>query len=578
MKDNVVIEILDPDNNIEGVLDVGNAKNFSMSLTDSIADIKDISTRSGSFSTGFKVPSTQDNDNLLEHIYLSSQKNYKDWDGEKDCRIRVNGINIETGRLRIERIAREGRGGNSYSLKFFGNNMDWVLRMKEKTTQDLPYLDTTLSFDSTAVEDSWSNVGGSELPVYSLINRGQKNVLDEWNVLDVRPDYFAIDYLNNAFKAVGYNFESTFFNSIDNNRLYIPFFGKNFRDYERSIPNTAIVQLDSTVTNFDNTFSTAAGTYYQILNFNAITQSELEDQRLNYTSSSFTAHSASSSGGIRITNAASIVNYSDSPAPLKDPSNNFVSNEYIVPYDNRFRVEMPVIATLTEDQTKNFDTPQLSHYVRLKRGGVTIADYLMYGQGGGTETINVLSANRQERNYTRQVRSNWFNAQAGDVIEVGYRLVVNRLNNTGAVADNYYFKLQHKPTAITIEPIYVIDEGDTFNWSVVSDDKVSILDIVTDIGRLFNIYWRTNTNTRTVYAEPRDDFYNSISNAIDRTDRVDPSKEFTITYNSSFYKENQNFMYKEDGNDGFLKARKLQQIGVLMNIIFQLNLKTVQLK
>ena len=72
--DRVQIEIQDSDNSILGVLEFGNVKNFPLSLTTSIADLRDITTRSGSFSVSFKVPSTKENDSLLEHIYLSDQK------------------------------------------------------------------------------------------------------------------------------------------------------------------------------------------------------------------------------------------------------------------------------------------------------------------------------------------------------------------------------------------------------------------------------------------------------------------------------------------------------------------------
>ena len=127
--DNVQIEIQDSANSILGVLDVGNVKNFPLALTSSIADLRDIKKRSGSFSVSFKIPSTKENDSVLEHIYLSEQKNYKDFDAEKDCVIRVNGLDIERGRLQITKINSLGRAdATSYSFKFFGNNMDWVLK------------------------------------------------------------------------------------------------------------------------------------------------------------------------------------------------------------------------------------------------------------------------------------------------------------------------------------------------------------------------------------------------------------------------------------------------------------------
>jgi len=554
--DNVQIEILDSDNSIQGVLEVGNVKNFPISLTSSIADIKDISARSGSFSLSFKVPSTKDNDNLLEHIYLSQHKNYKDFDAEKDCRIRVNGITLENGKLRITRISRQGRDADSYSLTFFGNNMDWVLSMKDKTTQDLPYLDTTYTYDDATVRGTWTNSGGSELPVFSLINRGTKDTLNAFNVLDVRPDYFVRDYLNNAFKSIGYNFESSFFSSAAGSKLIIPFFGKNFRDYERSVPNTAIVMMDSNVTNFDNTFTSSTGYYTELLNFDALQVSEMEDQRINWKADTFTAHGFN---GISITNATKVADFDDTPSPLKDTNNNFASNVYTVPYNNRYRVTTDIEAILTEDQTKQFLDPEFSYYVKLTTTGGAVSIIPLFGVGTGNTTLTTVSANRRTRQINRRVQSTWFGANATDTIEIGYKFKVRKgLGNY--TADDYYFKLVHNAKPITIEPIYLLDEGDNFNWKTVSDDTISLLDIVLDIGRLHHIYWRTNVATKTVYAEPRDDFYNALSTATNETDRVDPASQFEITYNSSYYNRDNIFRYKEDDKDGYLKARNEEAV------------------
>ena len=63
--DSVQIEIQDSDNSILGVLEVGDVKNFPLALKSSISDLRDITIRSGSFSTPFKVPSTKENDKLF---------------------------------------------------------------------------------------------------------------------------------------------------------------------------------------------------------------------------------------------------------------------------------------------------------------------------------------------------------------------------------------------------------------------------------------------------------------------------------------------------------------------------------
>lgn len=534
--DNVQIQILDSDNNIEGVLDVGNVENFGLSLSSSIADLKDISKSSGSYSLPFKVPSTKDNDDLLEHLYLSGHKNYKDFDAEKDSRIIVNGIDIDSGKIRIKKIKRAGRTADDYSFEFFGENMAWAIPMRSKTTQDLPYLDTTYTLDTTTQINSWSNVGGSESPVFSLINRGQKIQQGVVNVLDLYPDYFVLDYLNNAFKSVGYNFESTFFNNAARKQLIIPFFGSNYRDYERATTNTAVVKMDTSATNFDNTF-TIDGTVQPIL-------IEFNNKRVNYQGTTFTG------GKVNFASETKVTDYSDTPAPLKDDANNFASNKYTVPYDNKYKVGGTLDFTITYNPNDTWSYYQIYHYIAITRGSTTFYRYCY--PSNKTTTTTQLTSTRTEERITHDFNTAWESLQAGDEIELVYRFKVEQWNQSPTT---YYFKLTHHNNPVSFVPYNFYQEGDTFNWKDVSDNRVSMLDIVSDIGRLFNIYWRTDRKTKTVYAEPRDDFYNSLTTAENYTDRIDDGKKLDITYNSQYYNRSHLFKYKEDSNDDYLNAR-----------------------
>lgn len=536
--DNVQIEILDSANNIEGVLEVGDVKNFPLSLTNSIAELVDINKSSGSYSVPFKIPSTKDNDDLLDHIYLSQQKNYKDIDAEKDCRIIVNGLNIDNGRLKITRIKRVGSTADNYSFTFFGENMDWALQMKGKTTQDLPYLDTTYTYDTTTQIASWSNVGGSKEPVFSLINRGVRSQANVVNVIDLNPDYFALDYLNDAFKSVGYNFDSTHFNQASEKQLIIPFFGNNFKDVDRQETESAVVKMDSVATNFDNTF-TIDGTAP------TATKIEFANKLLNYQGSTFT------SGQVDFATETKVADYIETPLPLKDDSNNFASNQYVVPYDTNYRVGGTLEHTLTYNPSDNWNSYNIDYRVKVTRG-VNVF-YMFAYLTNATTTTNVLSGTRSEDVTVSSFKTNYHALQAGDLLELTYKFTVKGANTISPTT--WYFKLEHENHPIVFKPTTEIKEGEVFNWKDVSDDKVSLLDMVSDIGKTANIIWRVNKGTKTVYAEPRDDFYNALNTATNYTDRIDESNQIEITYNSLYYKQGHKFSYKKDSNDKYLNKR-----------------------
>ena len=536
--DNVQIEIQDSDNSILGVLEVGAVKNFPLSLTTSISDLRDITTRSGSFSTSFKVPSTKANDDLLNHIYLAEQKNYKDFDAEKDCVIRVNGLDIERGKLQITKINSLGRADSvSYSFKFFGNNMDWVLKMKGYKTKDLPYLNQSLTFNATNVQLSWANYGGLDAPVYSWINRGARVSPSTVKVEDLRPDYFVLDYLNSAFDLVGYNFESSFFNDSTKLRLMIPFFGKNWKILQSTID-----------TNFVDVSLSAKTTAINLSVPNLASQMVFKiDMPLIDTCSAigivapntFYTSTTSSTTGAYTENS--------------DAGNNFASGVFTAPVDGFYVVDgqyeysYHYDATTPEEISGNL-ARTVQHYALVN--GTTRHGF----NPTMTQEIGLAPSTPKERRFVEQSTSNAIYLLAGDTLKVfsSYYLF-----NTGAATTaNLTAKLEHHLSTqytVTLQPNML--RGETFNWGDKSDDVIEVFDIVMDIFKIFNCYVRTNQGTRTVYAEPRDDFYNALSTATNWTDKIDDNIQATLEYNSKTYNENHVYDYATDSEDKYLNAR-----------------------
>ncbi len=530
--DSVQIEIQDSANSILGVLDVGNVKNFPLALTTSIADLRDIKKRSGSFSVSFKVPSTKENDNVLEHIYLSEQKNYKDFDAEKDCVIRVNGLDIERGRLQITKINSLGRAdATSYSFKFFGNNMDWVLKMKDYKTKDLPYLDKTLVYGDTEVQASWSEVGGNEEPVYSIINRGERIDPDTVNVQDLRADYFALDYLNSAFDLVGYNFESDFFNTVEQKQLMIPLFGKNWK-IEQSVIDNAFVDVTLTgsfIGNVDLNVPNIANN--QVFVIDTLLTDECTAVAITPPNTYYTQSATSTVGTYTETS---------------DAGNNFSGGVFTAPVDGYYVLDAYFEYSYYYNIFSNNYQRMVTHYIIINGSTFYLIPIINSG---------IYPTPAGETREQIQATSNAIFLNAGDTMAVKSKYGIS---NTGPIGGNSTIKAElrhHGGTKfnITLQP--TMEEGDSFNWAEKSDDKIDAFDIVMDVFKTFNCYVRTNQGTRTVYAEPRDDFYNPLSSAVNKTDLIDSNRQITLEYNSKTYKENHVFDYSNDSNDAYLNDR-----------------------
>ena len=94
--------------------------------------------------------------------------------------------------------------------------------------------------------------------------------------------------------------------------------------------------------------------------------------------------------------------------------------------------------------------------------------------------------------------------------------------------------------------------GKTYKYSDLLPCNVSQVNFIKGVAHLFNLQFKTDTTTKTVYIEPFDDFYKDKSLSYDWTDKLDLSKEIQDEYNIGL-SEKLSFQYKNDGSDGLMK-------------------------
>ena len=98
-----------------------------------------------------------------------------------------------------------------------------------------------------------------------------------------------------------------------------------------------------------------------------------------------------------------------------------------------------------------------------------------------------------------------------------------------------------------------VTSGGTYQISNIIPTEISLLDIINDVSRMFNLYYWTDTRTKTIYVEPRDDFYKDNSEALDWTDKVSMNPPYKISF-ANDYSRSFDLAYKDDtSNDGWLE-------------------------
>ena len=135
----------------------------SINISDSIANVKDISKIFTTYSRQFTLPASKTNNKIFKHYY-----NYDIIDNDFDARFRVNaylnvnGIRYKDGKLRLNGVKLKDNSPASYSVVFFGNTITLKDKLGEDKLGDLTGGTYGLNnfdhdYDNTTVRESFRN-------------------------------------------------------------------------------------------------------------------------------------------------------------------------------------------------------------------------------------------------------------------------------------------------------------------------------------------------------------------------------------------------------------------------------------
>lgn len=92
----------------------------SISITDTIQNVRDISKIFAPFSQQFNLPASKSNNKLFKHYYNNQIQNGFDARFKVDATIKLNGIDYKTGKLRLNSVSMKMNRAYSYKVVFFG--------------------------------------------------------------------------------------------------------------------------------------------------------------------------------------------------------------------------------------------------------------------------------------------------------------------------------------------------------------------------------------------------------------------------------------------------------------------------
>ena len=128
-------------------------KDESVSLTQTIQNVRDIGKVFTNFTKTFSLPASKDNNKVFQHYYNFNIVDGYDGRVKKNATIELNFLPFEKGKIKLEGVDLKDNKPYAYRVTFFGNTVDLKDVLGEDTLQVLDWLDNfKKTYDSSTVK------------------------------------------------------------------------------------------------------------------------------------------------------------------------------------------------------------------------------------------------------------------------------------------------------------------------------------------------------------------------------------------------------------------------------------------
>lgn len=130
-------------------------KDESVTITDSIQNVKDIEKVFTAFTQSFSIPASKTNNKIFKHYYNFNIDIGSDFDARKKvaATIEVNNLPFRTGKIKLEGVDMKNNKPHTYRITFFGDIVDLKDKLGEKKLSELDFSAyEPLNYDPATVE------------------------------------------------------------------------------------------------------------------------------------------------------------------------------------------------------------------------------------------------------------------------------------------------------------------------------------------------------------------------------------------------------------------------------------------
>lgn len=127
-------------------------KDESITITESIQNVKDIEKVFTAFTQSFSVPASKTNNKIFKHYYNFDIVEGFDARKKVAATIELNSMPFQTGKIKLEGVDMKNNKPHTYRITFFGDIVDLKDKLGEKKLSDLDFTAYNLGYGPSTVE------------------------------------------------------------------------------------------------------------------------------------------------------------------------------------------------------------------------------------------------------------------------------------------------------------------------------------------------------------------------------------------------------------------------------------------
>ena len=157
-------------------------KDESITITQSIQNVKDIEKVFTAFTQSFSVPASKTNNKIFKHYYNFDIIGGFDARKKVSATIELNSMPFQTGKIKLEGVDLKNNKPHTYRITFFGDIVDLKDKLGEKKLSDLDLTAYNLDYDASTVETKLTTAESSSNHIIApLITHSQRLFYDSGN-------------------------------------------------------------------------------------------------------------------------------------------------------------------------------------------------------------------------------------------------------------------------------------------------------------------------------------------------------------------------------------------------------------